>query len=63
MPEHKWKVKTGKPDGFLEFGHKTRVYYQDRQVGEALGRTRKESRDRAIDRAIEKVAREQQQKK
>ena len=49
-----WKVKTGKADGFLEFGYKSRIYKNDKLMGEALGNTPKEARDRAIDRAIKK---------
>lgn len=50
-----WKIKTGKADGFLEFGHKSRVYKDDKLMGEALGNSPKEARDRAIDRAIKKA--------
>jgi len=52
----KWKVKTGKADGFLELGYKTKVYRGGKLMGEGLANTRKESRERALDRAIKKAA-------
>jgi len=50
-----WKVKTGKADGFLEWGYKTKVYKNGKLMGEGLANTPKESRDRALDRAIKKA--------
>lgn len=59
----KWKEVTKKhTEPLVPAGYETKVYWDNRLMGKALGRTPEESRERAIDKALKKAGRDKKDK-
>lgn len=59
----KWKEKTGKhTEPLVPSGYETKIYRDNKLMGKALGKNPKESRERAIDRALKKADKEKRKK-